>query len=166
MLALLHRVFSSVTCISSKRLFYVSLVRCHLMYCFPLWRPQFIADIKQLESVQRRATRFIVSNCHLSYKKHLALLPLMMQFEIANILFFVKLMKNPNCYSCFPMGEAIECSHPHTLACICSLGRFCRKGALNSLTSNKALNVSSGDSMHHISINILLNIACYLVDKC
>ena len=66
MLALLRRVFSSVTCVSSKRLLYVSLVRCHLIYCSPLWRPQFIADIKQLESIQRRATRFIVNNRHLS----------------------------------------------------------------------------------------------------
>ena len=65
MLALLCQVFSSVTCVSSKRLLYVSLVHCHLMYCSPLWRPQFIVDIKQLESVQRRATRFIVNNCHL-----------------------------------------------------------------------------------------------------
>ena len=31
MLALLHRVFSSVTCVSAKRLLYVSLVRCHVL---------------------------------------------------------------------------------------------------------------------------------------
>ena len=115
MLALLHRVFSSVTCVSSKHLLYVSLVRCHLMYCSPLRRPQFIADIKQLESVQRRATRFIVNNCHLSYKErlaNLALLPLMMQFEVADILFFVKLLKNQN--SCFPISKYITLSSHNT----------------------------------------------------
>ena len=115
MLALLRRVFSSVTCVSSKRLLYVSLVHCHLMYCSPLWRPQFIADIKQLESVQRRATRFIVNNRHLSYKErlaNLALLPLMMQFEIADILFFVRLMKSQN--SCFPISKYITCSSRNT----------------------------------------------------
>ena len=115
MLALLHRVFSSVTCVSSKHLLYVSLVRCHLMYCSPLRRPQFIADIKRLESVQRRATRFIVNNCHLSYKErlaNLALLPLMMQFEVAGILFFVKLLKNQN--SCFPISKYITLSSHNT----------------------------------------------------
>ena len=101
MLALLCRVFSSVTCVSSKRLLYVSLVHCHLMYCSHLWRPQ-------MESVQRRATRFIVNNRHLSYKEcltNLALLLLMMQFEIADIIFFVRLMKNQN--SCFPTSKYI-----------------------------------------------------------
>ena len=108
MLGLLRRVFSSVTCVSSKRLLYLSLVRSHLMFCSPLWRPQFIADIKQLESVQRRATRFIVNNRHLSYKErltNLSLLPLMMQFEVTDILFFVKNIKNQN--SCFPISDYI-----------------------------------------------------------
>ena len=47
-----------------------------------------------------------MNNRHLSYKKrlaNLALLPLMMQFEVADILFFVKLMKNQN--SCFPISK-------------------------------------------------------------
>ena len=112
---LVHRVFSSVTCISSEHLLYVSLVHCHLMYCSALWRPQFIADIELQESVQRRATRLIVNNRHPSYKKrltNLALLPLMMQFEIADILFFVKLMKNQS--SCFSISKYITLSSHNT----------------------------------------------------
>ena len=80
------------------KLLYVSLVRCHIA---PLFGDRSL--LLQLESVQRRATRFIVNNRHLSYKKrltNLALLLLMMQFEVTDILFFVKLMKNQN--SCFP----------------------------------------------------------------
>ena len=112
---------------------HVSLVCCHLMYCSPLWRPQFIADIKQLESVQRRATRFIVNNRHLSYKEclaNLALLLLMMQFEIANILFFVRLMKNQN--SCFSISKYITLSsHDTRLKIFFKLGHA--KSSSNSM---------------------------------
>ena len=39
----------------------------HLMFYSSLRRPQFIADIEELERVQERATRSIVNNYHLSY---------------------------------------------------------------------------------------------------
>ena len=29
------------------------MVRCHLEYCSPLWKPTKISDIQELESVQR-----------------------------------------------------------------------------------------------------------------
>ena len=56
-----------------------------------------------------------MNNHHLSYKKrlaNLALLPLMMQFEVADILFFVKLMKNQN--SRFPISKYITLSSHKT----------------------------------------------------
>ena len=94
MLSLLRRVFHEVACVSSKRLLYISLVHSQLLCCSPLWRPYLISDIGQLESVQRRATRYI-SKCssHNNYKERLTdlkLLPLMMLYEISDIIFFVK----------------------------------------------------------------------------
>ena len=51
----------------------ISLVRSNHCYCCQLWQPSLIKDIKQLETIQRRATKFILSNsgCKLSYKERL-----------------------------------------------------------------------------------------------
>ena len=48
--------------IMKRRLLYISLVRSQLMYCSQLWRPFHIVDIKRLETIQRRATKFILAN--------------------------------------------------------------------------------------------------------
>ena len=60
MLGLLRRVFSAQVCVSAKKNLYTSLVRSQLSYCSMIWRPNLIKDIKCLETVQRRATKFIL----------------------------------------------------------------------------------------------------------
>lgn len=55
---------------------YKTLVRSHLEYCNSVWSPYRIGDIKAIEKVQMRATKFITSIKHLSYTdrlKHLKL---------------------------------------------------------------------------------------------
>ena len=97
-LGLLRRVFSSVNNARAKKVLYVSLVRSKLLYCSPIWRPHLLSDIKALESVQRRATKFILSNSEINYRLrllHLKLLPLMMVLEMNDVLFFVKSLKEP-----------------------------------------------------------------------
>ena len=99
MLGTLRRIFSYSIAVSAKRSLYLSLVRSQLQYCSPLWHPYLLADIKRLESVQRRATKFVVNNSSMDYRErliHLHLLPLMMEFEISDILFLVKSMKYPS----------------------------------------------------------------------
>ena len=59
MLGLIRRVFSSVRDVYPKRCLYLSLIRSQLLYCSPLWRPQLLVDVRSLETVQRRATKFI-----------------------------------------------------------------------------------------------------------
>ena len=83
-LGLLRRTFSTVHCNQAKKILYLSLVRSQLMYCSPIWRPQFLKDI------QRRATKFITNDYSSSYKSRLVslhMLPFMMQLELT--LFFV-----------------------------------------------------------------------------
>ncbi len=98
MLHLLRRIFSTTHCPQNKRAPYVSLIRSKLMYNSPLWHPQLIKDITVIELVQQRATKYILSDYSSSYKARLItlkLLPLMMQFELNDVLFFVNCLKNP-----------------------------------------------------------------------
>ena len=64
---------------------YLSLVRSQLLYCSPVWRLHLLKDIKALEGVQRRVTKFVLNDYSLDYREHLInlnILPLMMQLEI------------------------------------------------------------------------------------
>ena len=84
--------------IHTKKVLYTSLVRSQLTYCSPIWRPQFLKDIQSIENVQRRATKFILHDYKSCYKSRLValhLLPLMMQFELIDILFFISSLKCP-----------------------------------------------------------------------
>ena len=99
MLGLLRRVFSATVCVSAKKNLYTSLVRSQLSYCSMIWRPNLIKDIKCLETVQRRATKFILSDYSSDHRERLLslyLLPLMMQLEIYDLVFFVKSLKYPS----------------------------------------------------------------------
>ena len=76
---------------------YLTLVRSKLCFCSQLWRPHLIKDISLLERVQRRATKFIVNfDRTLDYKERpraCGILPLMMQFELYDLLFLFKSIK-------------------------------------------------------------------------
>ena len=98
MLGLKHCTFHLVIDVCTKNRLYLSLIRSHLLYCSPLWHPQLLVDIKNLETVQRRATKYIIGNPSLDYRERLLslpMLPLMMECEIADILFFIKSLKEP-----------------------------------------------------------------------
>ena len=99
LLGLLCRVFSSVTCIRAKKVLYLSLVRSRMLYCSPIWCPYLLTDIRALENVQRRATKFILNDHLTDYHQRLVslnLLPFMMIFEINDIIFFIKCLKQPS----------------------------------------------------------------------
>ena len=96
-LRLIRRVVPFNSNMNLKRSLYLSLVRSHLAYCSPIWRPHLTQDILKLEQLQRRATKFIVSSS-IDYKSRLAnigLLPLSLWLEYQDILLLVKLMSDP-----------------------------------------------------------------------
>ena len=98
-LGLLRRAFRNCSPVLSKKLLYISLVRSQLTYGSQVWRPYLLKDIDALEAVQRRSTKFILNDYTSDYKFHLLslqLLPLMMLYELNDILFFVKSFKEPN----------------------------------------------------------------------
>ncbi len=66
-LGLLRRSFSLSHSTITKRncKMYIALVRSQLTYCSQIfWRPALIKDIKKIEQVQRRATKFILGTSY------------------------------------------------------------------------------------------------------
>ena len=97
-LHVLRRCLSVGNCVQTKRSLYLSLIRPKLTYCSPVWRPHLIKDIVLIERVQRRATKFILGWSSMDYKQRLIslhLLPLAMIFELNDIMFFIRSIKNP-----------------------------------------------------------------------
>ena len=97
-LQLIRRNISASHSVSVKRLLYITLVRSHFAYCSQLWRPNLLKDISRLERVQRKATKFILSDYLSCYKSRLLalnLLPLMYWLELQDMMFLIKLLKEP-----------------------------------------------------------------------
>jgi len=97
-LGLIRRIFQNARVVQTKKLLYLTLVRSKLQYCSPIWRPQFMNDIKNIENIQRRVTKSILNDYSSDYKSQLIKLnlPLMMQFEIDDIMFLVKNLREPS----------------------------------------------------------------------
>ena len=106
MLGLLRRV-SLVLCLCLQS------ALCIYLFCSSLWYPYLLMDIKCLEYVQKRATKFICNDHLLDYRNrslHLNLFPLMIEFEITDIMLLVKSIKFPSDH--FPIYKFVEfCSH-------------------------------------------------------
>jgi len=98
-LGLLRRTFSKQHLSEVKRKLYLSLVRSQLTYCSTIWRPYLIKDIKTIEQLQRRATKFILNDYESDYYNRLLrlnLLPIMYIFELSDIMFAIKSLKAPS----------------------------------------------------------------------
>ena len=116
-LGLIRRSFTSTLCPTAKKNLYLSLVRSQLAYGSQIWRPHLIKDIMDLERIQRRATKYILNDFHSSYKNRLQslkILPLMMQLELYDILFFIRCLKEPNENNAFSIQSYVSFSNSNT----------------------------------------------------
>ena len=98
MLHFIRRNVPLTSSISLKKRMYMALVRSHLCYGSQLWRPHLLKDVKNLERVQRRATKFILQDFSSNYKLRLislGLLPVSMWLELQDIIFFLKCLRSP-----------------------------------------------------------------------
>ena len=95
-----------------------ALVRPQLLYCSSL---SLLSDIRSLETMQGRATKFIICDSSLDYKERLMnsnLLPLMMEFEIRDILFLLSVLKqimHTLTYMTFLLLAVLKPAHPPSL---------------------------------------------------
>ena len=98
MLGFLKRNCSRILPKAALKTLYLALVRSHLGYCSQVWAPQsVIKNMLLIESVQRRATKFICFNLELNYRDRLYslnLLPLNYWFEYLDLVFFFKSKMN------------------------------------------------------------------------
>ena len=78
----------NVGCDQAKKVLHLSLVKLKLTYSSPIRWPRFLKDILNVESIQHRATKYIIySSDYKSQLIHFQLLPLLMQFELSDIMF-------------------------------------------------------------------------------
>ena len=114
--------FSILHSLGLRKSLYPSLVRSKLSYCSQLWRPHLVKNILCLESVQRRATRYIINDYsrHTSYKSRLIntkLLPLMYWLELQDVLFHVKCLEGTTTnFNIHDFISALSSSHRPTRA--------------------------------------------------
>ena len=120
-LGLLRRVFSTIQCAQSKHILCLTLVRPHLLYCSSLWRPHLLSDIRSLETMQRRATKFIICDSSFDYKEHLMnsnLLPLIWNLTSEIFYFFLSVLKqimHTLTYMTFLLLAVLKPAHPPSL---------------------------------------------------
>ena len=67
MLGLLKRTCHFTDNISQRRILYLSLVRSQFEHCCAVWRPYTETSIKKLETVQKRAVKWILSEQFVDY---------------------------------------------------------------------------------------------------
>ena len=96
MLGLIKRTLGPNAPLKSKLLLYNSLIRSVLSYASVIWTPDK-SDIVLIESIQRRATKFILNDFRSDYKTRLlklALVPLSFFKEICDLCVFYKCFHN------------------------------------------------------------------------
>ena len=98
-LGLLRRIFNDTYCLLARKNLYISITRSTLLYCSCLWKPYLLSDIKLIEKVQKRATKYILCDYTSDYKSRLMrlnLLPLMYIYDLNDIMFFINSVKSPS----------------------------------------------------------------------
>ena len=116
-LGLLRRTFCSSNNVATKKMLYISLVRSQLLYGSQVWRPLQVKDINPLESLQRRATKYILNDYSSDYRSRLItlnLLPISMLLELNDLCFFVRSIKNSSPNNSFNISEYVSFSRNHT----------------------------------------------------
>ena len=71
-LSMIRRTFSPYNSVGTRKKLYISVIRAQLiiMYGSVIWRPMLVKDIVLLEHLQRRSTKFILSDYSSATQTH------------------------------------------------------------------------------------------------
>ena len=96
MLGLIKRTCRDVDDVTTLKTLYCSLVRLRIEYASQVWNPYTKSNISRIESIQRRATKFILKSDdeYLVRLRELRLLSLEDRRFIADVVFFYKVVNN------------------------------------------------------------------------
>ena len=164
MLYLLRRNFN-FNDIKIFKLLFTALVRSQIEYSMPVWYPYKISDIKQIESVQRKATKFLPSLKNIPYQQRLKILKLpSIQYRRlrGDMIFLYKLINNrPNFDKLFTLRNETNLGlhesrgHPFTI-----IHNRCNKNNRKNFFVNRVTNDWNSLTLEIVSapnINIFKN---------
>ena len=134
-LGIVRRNGHIVTDSKSRRALYLSLVRSQFENCSIVWRPTTSSLSDKLESLQKRALKWILFEENHSYSpeiylqkcKAIDILPLSKKFDLNDLLFFHKIVNDlvpvslPSYLSFYEGGSRLRRCHLDSLSIICSL---------------------------------------------
>ena len=137
-LGIVRRNGHIVTDPKCRRALYLSLVRSQFENCSIVWRPTSSTLTKKLESLQKRAIKWILSEEGHSYSpelyvqkcKFLDILPLSAKFDLNDLLFFHKVVNDlvpislPSYLSFYQGGSRLRSCHLDKLSIVSSLIPF------------------------------------------
>ena len=103
-LGLLKRTCHFTKNLSKRRAFYLSQVRSHFEHCTIIWRPSSTTTVNKLESIQKRAIKWILNDyssfsdnsTYYTACKKLNILPIRFRFDFKDMLFFHAIFYNLN----------------------------------------------------------------------
>ena len=94
---LLKRTCNFVRNLSKRRTLYISLVRSQFEHCPIVWRPSANSTLDRLESLQKRAMKWVIDDVYISFSnighyyricKQLDILPITFSFDYRDLIFF------------------------------------------------------------------------------
>ena len=104
-LGMLKRVCHFTKNVKQKRALYLALVRSQLEHCCIIWRPTSVASINKIESVQKRAIKWMLNEQYHHYTdweytcrlRDLNLLPIKYYFIFNDLIIFHKVYNDAYC---------------------------------------------------------------------
>ena len=155
-LGIIRRNGHIVTDTKCRRALYLTLVRSQFENCSIIWRPSTQALSDKLESLQKRAIKWILSEEAHSYPpdlyikkcKQVDILPLSQKFDLNDLIFFHKVVNNtipvslPDYLSFYQGGSRLRRCHLDSYSIVSSIIPRSSQNSYSNAISNNPLSKS------------------------
>ena len=134
--AILRRTCSFIHNLKMKRILYLAMVRSLFEHCPTIWRPSSDTAIKLLESIQKRALKWIFGESPVNYSadntlyyihcKQLNILPIKFRFDFHDLISFHSIVYDYSCvklpyYLSKYVGTRLRSSHLDSMCYVSSV---------------------------------------------